>query len=74
MNDVTSSTLPPEQVPYQFLVLSVIPKTDEPEYREYIVDAEDLPELLQDIQDPRVAEMVVDIDTQFLADPPIAGE
>jgi len=43
-------------------VLSVIPYTEGAEYREYEVSGEELPYLLQNIEDPQVAERVVSVD------------
>jgi len=43
-------------------VLSVVPYTDGPEYHEYTVDAEELPTLLQNIDDPEVAESLISVD------------
>jgi len=43
-------------------VLSVIPYTEGAEYREYNVSGEELPHLLQTIDDPQVAERVVSVD------------
>jgi len=71
---ITSNTLDDAEVPDQFLVMTVIPYTEEPEYREHIVDAADLPEFIQDTRNPEVAEMIVNIDTQFLANTAVDEE
>lgn len=45
-------------------VLSVVPYSDGPEYREYSVDSEGLPGLLSSIRDDEVSEMVVNVDVE----------
>lgn len=48
--------------PAVFTVLTVIPYTDEPEYREYEVDSEDLPMFLAEMADPQHGEQVVTVE------------
>ena len=45
----------------RFTVLTVIPYTDEPQYREYYVDSDELPMVLQSISNAEIAETVVDV-------------
>ena len=45
----------------RFTVLTVIPYTDGPQYREYYVDSNELPMVLQSISNPEIAETVVDV-------------
>jgi len=46
----------------QYRVVSGIPHVDEPEFKEYEVDSEDIVELLQAINNPAVAELVITVD------------
>ena len=45
----------------RFTVLTVIPYTDDPQYREYYVDSDELPMVLQSLSNPEIAETVVDV-------------
>lgn len=45
----------------RFTVLTVIPYSDEPQYREYHVDSDELPVVIQSMSDPQIAETVVDV-------------
>jgi len=46
-------------------VTSVVPYTDTPELRTYTVDSiTELGELIMDLQNPQVAEMVVDVEIE----------
>jgi len=45
----------------RFTVLTVIPYSDEPQYREYYVDSDELPMVIQSISNPEIAETVVDV-------------
>lgn len=44
-----------------FTVLTVIPYSDKPQYREYYVDSDELPMLIQSFEDDQTAEMVIDV-------------
>jgi len=46
----------------EYTVVTVVPYTDGPEYREYRPDPDELPMLLESIDDERVAEMVVSVE------------
>lgn len=43
-------------------VYTYIPYTDKPEVRKYTIPIEDLPEKMDRIQNPQVAEFIVDIE------------
>ena len=45
----------------RFTVLTVIPYSDEPQYREYYVDSDELPMVIQSLSNPEIAETVVDV-------------
>ena len=45
----------------RFTVLTVIPYSDEPQYREYYVDTDELPMVIQSLSNPEIAETVVDV-------------
>ena len=45
----------------KFTVLTVIPYSDEPQYREYYVDTDELPMVIQSLSNPEIAETVVDV-------------
>lgn len=47
--------------PPVFRALTVVPAENDPEYREYYIPRDDLPEFLQQIDDPTHAEQVVDV-------------
>jgi len=45
----------------RFTVLTVLPYSDEPQYREYHVNSDELPLVLQSMEDPQIAETVVNV-------------
>lgn len=48
--------------PATFTVLTVVPYTDEPEYREYTVPSDELPMFLAEMADEQHAERVVTVE------------
>ena len=48
--------------PPTFTVLTVVPYAEEPEYREYTVDSEELPMLLAELRDDSHAEQLVRVE------------
>lgn len=48
--------------PAVFTVLTVVPYSDEPEYREYEVDSGELPMFLMEMDDQQHAEQVVTVE------------
>lgn len=48
--------------PPTFTVLTVIPYSEEPEYREYTTDSEELPQLLASLRDGEHAEQIVTVE------------
>jgi len=49
----------------EYSVLTMIPYTDDPEYREYMPSAEGLPRLVADLRDPEVAETIIEIEPHY---------
>jgi hypothetical protein len=49
----------------EYSVFTVIPYSDDPEYREYMPDGEELPKLLAELQDPQIAETVLTVEPHY---------
>ena len=48
--------------PATFTVTTVIPYTDEPEYREYTLPSDELPLFLEELDNPQIAERVINVE------------